>query len=298
MRQHLKTIDNAHGGGTALPMATWYLRHEVSPLLNGHRGHLASRSLVEVAAQFHHDIGWAAYDASQQELATGYLTSALRFAHAAGNRMLGARILAAMSHQAIYLGHVRQAIDFAQAARAATRQLATPRAAAMLAAMEACAHAAAGDTRQSLQALDDAASTLALATSGQPEPDWLDFDEGGYWGHAARAYLDLGQLHKAEQYAEKSVGLCLAEHSRTRAQRNAIQATAHQRMGEIDAAAAAGLLVVSDAWNLHSSHVFGEVGQLAAAIAPLGAPEAQEFLEQAHELLTARGPAPAVLPEA
>ncbi|HEY2577590.1 MAG TPA: hypothetical protein VGI74_14885, partial [Streptosporangiaceae bacterium] len=107
--------------------------------------------------------------------------------------------------------------------------------------------------------------------------------------HAARAYRDLGQLQKAEQYAEKSVGLCLPEHSRTRAQRNAIQATAHLRMGEIDAAAAAGLLVVSDAWNLHSGHVFGEVAQLAASIAPFGAPEAKEFLEQAQELLKTRG---------
>jgi transcriptional regulator with XRE-family HTH domain len=287
MRQHLKSIDNAHGGGAALPMASWYLRQEVTPLLDGHHGHPANRGLIEVVGQFHHDIGWAAYDAGQQELATGHFASALRFAHVAGNRVLGARILAAMSHQAIYVGHVRQAIDFAQAARAATRQLATPRTAAMLAAMEACAHAVAGDTRQSQQALDDAANALTSAT-GEPEPDWLDFDEGGYWGHAARAYRDLGQLEKAEQYAEKSVGLCLAEHIRTRAQRNAIQATAHLRMGEIEAAAAAGLQVVNDAWNLHSGHVFGEVDRLVAAIAPLGGPEAEEFLEQAHELFTVR----------
>ena len=288
MRQHLKSIDNAHGGGAALPMATWYLRHEVSPLLDRHDGRSANRSLIEVVGQFHHDTGWAAYDAGQQELATGHFASALRLAHEAGNRILGARILAAMSHQAIYLGHVRQAIDFAQAARAATRQLATPRTVAMLAAMEACAHAVAGDTRQSQQALDDAANALTSAP-GEPEPDWLDFDEGGYWGHAARAYRDLGQLQKAEQYAEKSVGLCLAEHIRTRAQRNAIQATAHLHMGEIDAAAAAGLQVVDDAWNLHSGHVFGEVDRLVAAIAPLRAVEAEEFLEQARELLTARG---------
>lgn len=49
-----------------------------------------------------------------------------------------------MSHQAIDLGQLRQAIDFAQAARTATRQVATPRTVAMLAAMEACAHTAAG----------------------------------------------------------------------------------------------------------------------------------------------------------
>jgi hypothetical protein len=127
MRQHLKAIDNAHGGGAALPMATWYLQHEIAPILNGHDGDHGSPRLIEVVAQFQHDTGWMAYDAGQQQLATGYFTSALRYSHAAGNRLLGGRILAAMSHQAIYLGHLRQAIDFAQAARTATRQVATAR---------------------------------------------------------------------------------------------------------------------------------------------------------------------------
>ena len=71
-----------------------------------------------------------------------------------------------MSHQAIDLGQLRQAIDFAQAARTATRQIATPRTVAMLAAMEACAHAAAGDSRQSRQALDDAGNALTLIFFG------------------------------------------------------------------------------------------------------------------------------------
>lgn len=290
MRQHLKAIDNAHGGGAALPMAAWYLRQEIPPLLNGHPGAGARRSLIEVVAQFQHDAGWMAYDAGQQALATDYFTRALRLAHTAGNRLLGGRVLAAMSHQAIYLGHLRQAIDFARAARAATRQVATPRTVAMLAAMEACAHAAAGDARRCHLALDDAAGAVTLITSGQPEPEWLDFDEGGYWGHAARAYRDLGLAREAEQYAQRSVGLCLSDHSRTRAQRYAIHATAHLRMGEIDAAAAAAEQVVRGAWNLHSGHVFGEIAQLADAIAPFGTPAADDFLDQARELLAARGP--------
>jgi len=287
MRQHLKAIDNAHGGGAALPMADGYLRCEVLPLLNGSLGDPTSRNLIAVVAQFQHDVGWMAYDIGQQPLATQYFHSALRFAHAAGNRLLGGRILAAMSHQAIYLGHLRQAIDFAQAARNITRQVATPRTVAMLAAMEACAHAAAGNARQSWHALGDAAEALPLVVD-RPEPEWLDFDEGGYLGHAARAYRDLGHPREAEEYAAKSVGLCLRDHSRTRAQRTTIQATAHLNMGEVDAAAAAAERVVREAWNLHSGHVFGEVAQLVSAIAPLGTPVARDFLDQAHELLAAR----------
>jgi transcriptional regulator with XRE-family HTH domain len=292
MRAHLKTIDNAHGGGAALPMASWYLRHEVGPLLYVPDRDPTSRALIEVVAELQQDAGWMAYDAGKQGLATAHFTSALRLAHRAGNRLLGGRILAAMSHQAIYLGHKRQAIDFAQAARNLTHQIATPRVIAMEATMEACAHAAAGDAKHCQRALGDAADSVALLTVSQDDPDWLDFDEGGYWGHAARAYRDLGELRQAEECAEKSVGLCLPEHSRTRAQRNTIQATAHLRMGEVDAAAAAAERVVREAWNLHSGHVFGEVAELIAAIAPLGTPVASQFLDQARELLAARRPEP------
>jgi transcriptional regulator with XRE-family HTH domain len=292
MRAHLKAIDNAHGGGAALPMATWYLQHEIVPLLYARSGDPIARALIDVVAEVQLDVAWMAYDAGKQDLATGDFTRALRLARQAGNRLLGGRILAAMSHQAIYLGNKRQAIDFAQGARNLTRQVATPRVIAMEAAMEACAHAAADDAKQCHRALGDAADSVALLSLSQDDPEWLDFDEGGYWGHAARAYRDLGELRKAEECAEKSVGLCLPEHSRTRAQRNTIQATAHLRMGEVDAAAAAAERVVREAWNLHSGHVFGEVAGLVAAIAPFCTPVASEFLNQAHELLAARGPEP------
>jgi transcriptional regulator with XRE-family HTH domain len=289
MRAHLKAIDNAHGGGAALPMATWYLRQEILPLLDDSAKEPGA-VLTGVVAEVRHDLGWMAYDAGKQHLASSYFTSALRLAKAAGNRLLGGRILAAMSHQAIYLGHLRQAIEFAQAARNLTRQVATPRVVAMEAAMEACAHAAAGDARACHRALADAAAAVELISNGQDEPQWLDFDEGGYWGHAARAYRDLGNARKAEECAVRSVGLCLTGHSRTRAQRTTIQATAYLRLAEIDAAAAAGEHIVQEAWNLHSGHVFGEVAQLAAALRPFSSPVTSDFLDQAHELLTARAP--------
>jgi tetratricopeptide (TPR) repeat protein len=289
MCEQLKNIDNAHGGGAALPMTMGYLRHE-SPLLD--RLSLADatdRALIDVFGLFWLEAGWMAYDAAEQQLATGNFTRALRLAHAVGDRLLGGRVLAAMSHQAIYLGQVRQAIDYAQAARAATRFVATPRTVAMLAAMEACAHAASCDAPSCYKALDEAAHAVTLIRA-QPEPEGLDFDEGGYWGHAARAYLDLGRLAEAEQCAQKSVGLCLPAHGRTRAQRYAIHAAAHLHMGEVDAAAAAGEHIVREAWTLHSSHVFGEVAKLAKHLAEFKTPVAADFLDQARELLEARAP--------
>jgi len=291
MRDHLKAIDNAHGGGAALPMVTSYLRSEIPPLLNGPSAHIAGRNLIDLVALFRLDLGWMAYDAGQQRVATENLARALRLAHSTGNRQLGARILAAMSHQAIYIGQLRQGVDFAEAARAATRHIATPRTVAMLAAMQACAHAAAGEAEDCHRALDEAADALTLIRA-DPEPEDLDFDEGGYWGHAARAYRDLGRQREAEQCAQKSVGLCLPGHNRTRAQRYAIHAAAHLRMREADAAAAVAEHVVREAWGLHSSLVFSEIAQLAAQIAAYKTPATAGFLDQARELLDARAPVP------
>jgi hypothetical protein len=94
---------------------------------------------------------------------------------------------------------------------------------------------------------------------------------------------DLGQARDAERCARQAVGPCLAGHSRTRAQRTTIYATAHLDMGEIDAAAAAGEQIVREGWNLRSGHVFSEIAQLAAAIAPAGTPAAAGFLDQARD---------------
>jgi transcriptional regulator with XRE-family HTH domain len=290
MRAHLKAIDNAHGGEATLPMAVTYLRAEILPLLTGHRRDPATRSLIEATAEYEHDVGWMAYDAGQEDVAGRYFASALRRAQAVGNRLLAGRILAAMSHQAVHLGRFRRGIELAQGARSVTASIATPRAVAMEAAMEACAHAAAGDSRQCHRALDEAAHAVPLITvSGEPDPDWLEFDEGGFWGHAARAYRDLGELGPAEASARKAVTLCLPGHGRTRAQRYTIRATAHLGMGDLDAAVSAAGHVVSEAWNLHSGHVFGEVAQLADAIASFKTPVASDFLDQADQLLAARG---------
>ena len=290
VRAHLKAIDNAHGGGTALPMATTYLRSEILPLLDGCGRDARSKSFIEAVAEYELDAGWMAYDAGQQDVAERYFTGALRRARAVGNRLLEGRILASMSHQAIHLQRVQGAIGLAQAARSVTAHIATPRALAMEAAMEACSYAAAGDARQSHRALDDAANAVTLISAGgQPDPEWLDFDEGGFWGHAARTYRDLGELQLAEDAAQKSVALCLPSHSRTRAQRNTILATAHLRKGELEAAIDAGDQVIHEAWSLQSGHVFGEIAQLAAAIAPFKARVASEFVQRVRELLAARG---------
>jgi transcriptional regulator with XRE-family HTH domain len=185
MQSSLKAIDDTRGGGVALPMAVEYLRGEVAPLLHGRYSDEVGRALFSATAEFTLGVGWMAYDAGKHGLAQRYMAQALRMSHAANDRAFGGRILAAMSHQALHLGDVRHGLDFACAARAGTQGAVTPTAAAMLAAMEACAHAARGDASPCLRALTDAERAFERSNPSE-DPPWVDFDEGGLTGHLAR----------------------------------------------------------------------------------------------------------------
>ena len=214
-------------------------------------------------------------------------------AHAAGSRLLGARIVCALSHQALHVGQVSLSVDLARAARAGAGPEATPRAAAMLAAMEAMAHAGARDAARCGQALDDAGRALARATADDGDPCWLDFDEGGLLGHTARALRDLAAVtlavpDDARRSAARSVELCRAGHGRTRAQRNAILAATCVQAGDIDQAAAIGELIIADAWDLQSRHVRDDIAVLLASIEPARSRSAAAFTGQAREFLAAR----------
>jgi transcriptional regulator with XRE-family HTH domain/tetratricopeptide (TPR) repeat protein len=288
VRSQLKNLDNTFGGGAAFPMAAGYLRQEVAPLLAGRCDDTIGRGMLGATAELELDVGWMAYDAGDHQLARRYMMQALRMTHAAGDRLLGGRILAAMSHQALHLNQVALGLDLARAARSGAERVATPRAVAMLAAMEACAHAAAQDESLCSSALLTAERALARAGPGDDDPPWLDFDEGGLWGHAARAFRDLGRSRQAKRYAQHSVELCRTSHIRTRAQRNAILATAHLQLGNVDQATAVGLRIIGEAGNVRSRHIQEELASLVKGIQSTEATEAAEFLEQARELLPGR----------
>lgn len=293
VRARLKDLDNAHGGGVAFPLAVAYLRDEAAALLRGSCDQVTRAALLAAITEAELDAGCFGYDAGDHQLARSYLVHALRMAQAAGSRLLGARIVCALSHQALHVGQIRLSVDLARAARAGAGAEATPRATAMLAAMEAMAHGAAGDAVRCDQALSEAGQALARATADDGDPDWLDFDEGGLLGHTARAHRDLAAAGLSApdysmRFALQSAGLCRADHRRTRAQRNAILATACVQAGEIDHAAAVGELIVADAWDLRSRHVQEDIASLLARIEPAQSSPARDFTDLAREFLATR----------
>lgn len=288
VRKHLKAMDDAFGGSAAFPMTISYLRQEVTPLLGGQYGAEVGRDLLGAVAEVTLNLGWMAYDAGKQIHARHDMLHALRLAHAAQDRLFGGRVLSAMSHQALHLGRIMEATDLARAATRGTKKVATPRVAATFAAMEACAAAAANDRTGCTAALSRAEHALDAASSDKG-PDWLDFDEGGLWGHAARAHRDLGNPDRAREFAQQALICCRDTHRRTRAQRRAILAMTLLDSGELDGACSIGEEILVDAWQLHSALVIDDVKRLIDEITAQGSRSGVDFVSRSKEFIAARG---------
>ena len=106
-------------------------------------------------------------------LSAALLIQALRLAKAAGDRALGAHILADMSMQAHHLGHHVEALAFADAGVRTATDCGSPSTAARCHALRARAHALAGDEAGSDAAMGAAERSLERAHTN--EPSWIRF---------------------------------------------------------------------------------------------------------------------------
>ena len=111
-----RTLDNQYGGGHVRESVVRFLDAEVAVLLRGRYDVDTGAALLSAAAETTQLAGWASYDVGMNGLAQRYMVQALRLAAAAGDRALGAEILAAMSHQAAYMRASVEAVDLARAA--------------------------------------------------------------------------------------------------------------------------------------------------------------------------------------
>jgi hypothetical protein len=290
VRDRLKDLDNSLGGGAVLPMALGYVRQEIPAMLGGRYDDKTGRALVRAIAELTLDIGWMAYDAGNQPEARRQMLQALHLAQVAGDRLFGGRVAAAMSHQALHLGRVAEAVDLAEAARSGTRQVASPTASAMFSAMQACAFAAEHDQRRSFDALRVAEEAMQRARPDEDLPGWLDFDDGAVAGHAARAMCTLGSPGQAQAFARYAVAHCRPGHRRTLAQREALLANALYQAHDLEQAVAVGEKVLEEAWQLHSDQVRHDVTQLSGLLRASKSRAVWRFVRQAEELARATAP--------
>jgi len=93
-------LDFKFGGGHGHKALRHYFREDVLPLLGASYSERVGKALFEAATEIAQLLAWTAYDTGNHTLAKRYLIATLRLTQVIDDRMMGARILTNMSHQA------------------------------------------------------------------------------------------------------------------------------------------------------------------------------------------------------
>jgi transcriptional regulator with XRE-family HTH domain len=201
-----RQLDDRFGGGHARQALIQYLSTDADRMLNGRYSENVGRELFSATAEATLLAAWMSYDSAPgSSLAQRYFIQALALAQAGNDKLLGATILDAMSHQATYTGKFREAANLARAAMTGTRGIATPTLNAHFHAMEARALARLGDAKGCDAALAEAVCEFERRTP-ENDPDWIQYfnesELSAEFGHCLR---DLGRAKDAVQYANRGL---------------------------------------------------------------------------------------------
>ncbi|MFC9993234.1 hypothetical protein [Nocardia sp. NPDC127526] len=288
MAAAFRDLDNKVGGGKVRSTIVQYLHSSVSPLLRGSYNERIGRQLFGSTAELVRLAGWAAYDQEDHGLAQRYLIQALRLARAAGDSGLSAEILAAMSHQATYVGRPGDAVDLARAARFAARGAALPALESECHLVEAHGHAARRDGSSCASSLNAAERAFGKAERGR-QPEWLSYFDSAYMAaKMAHCFRELGDETRTAYFAEKSLGMS-AGYQRGRAFNLTLLASARVS-GDPREAVRIGRGALDIATELESRRSLSYLRDLRYRLGRYdGIVEVTDFRQQVRELTGRRG---------
>jgi transcriptional regulator with XRE-family HTH domain len=199
-------LDDRFGGGHARQALVQYLSTDADRLLHGRFSDSVGRALFSATAEATLLAAWMSYDSAPgSSLAQRYFIQALALAQAGNDRLLGASILDAMSHQATYTGRFGEAADLARAAMTGSQGIATATLTAHFHAMEARALARMGDAKGCDRSLAEAISEFERRRPDD-DPAWIRyFDESELSAEFGHCLRDLGRATGAAEYASRSL---------------------------------------------------------------------------------------------
>ncbi|MGH3616030.1 MAG: hypothetical protein ACRDRK_26255 [Pseudonocardia sp.] len=249
-------------------------------------GAVADRLLAEWAHLAQH-AAWMAHDAGRHGLAQRYFTSGLHAAHTAGDRSVGAYLLAVTSQTAVHRGRLndgigqaraaRDAVELANAAHEAARS--TPAVVrAQAASAFAQAQAAVGNARGFHAAADDARALLDTPGALDNLPPYLTW----FWPGNLEDCLAQGALTLAEVTSRDCPGLLDsadaalgrtaadgADRPRNTLFHTALLSRAHIAAGDLDRAVPAGLTALRQLPTVRSRRCALILRRLEADLAAL-----------------------------
>ncbi|PXY34209.1 regulator [Prauserella coralliicola] len=277
-------LDGQHGGGHARRALIEFLRTDLAALLQGSFTDEVGRELFKAAAQATLLGAWMSYDAGLHGLGQRYFIQALRLAETTGDRLLGASILDAMSHQATFLGNYREAANLARAARMGTETAGSPSASAHYYAMEARALARLGDVAACDRAMSAAVREFERRNPDDDPADWFGyFNEAELAAELGHCNRDLGRAVDATTYATQSLGPTESGYVRSDFFATMVLADAYLDQGEAERACQVALDALRIGEQLKSARCHAYVGEFRERLARVGrSPVVADFIEQAR----------------
>lgn len=242
MASMFSRMDQRRGGGHARTAVVQYLMSDVAPCLRGKfSSDQVRRAMFCAASELAYLSGWMAFDNAEHAIAQNYFTVALKLAAESGDQPMAGHILRAMAHQALDLGHARQALDLANASVEGDRYtLASSRERALFGVIHARSLTVTGQAQASAVTLNRAENALGAAQPGDEEPGRVFFfGEASLAHETACALRDLGDLPGAERQFRRSVRTRkIATFTRTHAVTLGYLGAVQARQGSVEQACA------------------------------------------------------------
>jgi hypothetical protein len=277
-------LDERFGGGHARQSLIHYLSTDGERLLRGRYPEAVGSAVFSAVAEATLLAAWMSYDSTPRTPhAQRYFIQALGLAAAAGDRLLGASILDAMSHQATYAGRFTEAASLARAARTGTSGISTATLTAHFHTMEARALARLGDARACDRALAEAVSEFERRNPDD-DPGWFRFfDEAELsfeFGHCLR---DLSRAGDATRYAGRGVaGAGDGTFARSHFLAMIVLADAYLAAGVPEQACGTALIALTAGEQIRSGRCVNYLREFRDHLARIGdTAAALEFKEQA-----------------
>lgn len=276
-------LDDRFGGGHARDALIQYLHTDGERLLHGRYSDHVGRELLSAAAEATLLAAWMSYDSMpSSSLAQRYFIQALALAQAGGNRLLGASVLDAMSHQATFTGRFAEAANLARAAATGTRGTATATLTAHFHMMEARALARLGDGRGCDRAL---AQAVAHFERRRPEDDpaWIQyFDDSELHAEFGHCLRDLGRAPDAARHASHSLTGDDGAFMRSDFFVTMVLADAHLASGDLEQACSVALRALAQGEQIRSARCVSYLREFRRKLTDLGNSQAAaEFHQQA-----------------
>ncbi|MCX4237853.1 hypothetical protein ACH4Y0_35835 [Streptomyces sp. NPDC020707] len=253
MTQTFATLADRHGGAHVRAMLASYLADQVGRLLHAPANGALHNDLLRGAGQLTHLLALTNDDSGHPGLAQRYFRTALDLATRAGDARLYAITLRALSAQALRLGHLRHALQLAEASISALPAHADPAPRAFLLAQRAYAGAAHGDRRRAPADLALAEEHHAQATAATGP--FNTYPRAGLDYQRAQTLHALGLPDQALAALQSSARHRSPDERKPAALTHARLAEMQLDMGHVDAAVIHGHLFLDLCPYLHSTRI-------------------------------------------